>query len=309
MDRYQRGSRTLAFTVAVVKKFSDDQAGRLAALIAYYGFFSLFPLLLLLVTALGFFLQGHPHLQGRILDSELGQLPVIGPQLHFHALNGNAFALVVGIAGSLLAGLGVTQATQNAFDDVWAVPRKHRPNFLASRLRGISLLISLGLLSLVSTTISQVAGVQGSGAITAVGATIASFALNLALFFAAFRLLTAAEVKTHELLPGVVIAALAWTVLQDVGGYLVGHKLKGAGGTYGGFAVVIGLMSWLYLGAQITLYAAEVNVVKARRLWPRGLLEPRADADHRTLHRLAKVEERVEDENVEVSFAKQTPSR
>jgi membrane protein len=123
------------------------------------------------------------------------------------------------------------------------------------------------------------------------------------LFFAAFRLLTSKEVPTRDLWPGVVIASVLWTILQAVGGYFVGHHLKSASGTYGVFALVIGLLSWLYLGAQMLLYAAEINVVKAKRLWPRGLLDPPVAADRETLRSLAKIEERTPEENVEVNFA------
>src|SRR5258708_39153780 len=131
--------------MAGVKKFSDDGAGSLAALVAYYGFFSLFPLLLVMTTVLGFVLSGNPGAQQAVENSVLGQFPGIGNQLHLHSLTGSVSALVIGLVISLLAGLGVTGAAQNAFDQVWAVPRKHRPDFLKSRLRGLALIVALGI--------------------------------------------------------------------------------------------------------------------------------------------------------------------
>ena len=135
LDRGQQRHRRVSFLAAVAKKFSDDQAGQLAALIAYYGFVSLFPLLLALVTVLGFVLQGDPDLQQKILNGTLGQFPILSDQLKLHSLSGSGLALAIGIIGALLAGLGITSATQNAFNRIWDVPFKHRPDFLHARLR------------------------------------------------------------------------------------------------------------------------------------------------------------------------------
>jgi len=112
---------------------------------------------------------------------------------------------------------------------------------------------------------------------------LVAFVLNLAVFMTAFKLLTAADVGWRELLPGVILAAISWQLLQHLGGYYLDHELKRTGPLYGIFALVLGLLAWLYLGAQLTIFAAEVNVVKARRLWPRSFLAPLLDADRRAL--------------------------
>src|ERR1017187_1493220 len=106
LDRAQQRRPALSFPAAVIKKFSDDQAGQLAALIAYYGFVSLFPLLLVLVTVLGFVLEGDPKTQASVLHSTLGQFPIIGTQLesNIHSLKGSAGALAIGVLGLLLGG-------------------------------------------------------------------------------------------------------------------------------------------------------------------------------------------------------------
>jgi YihY family inner membrane protein len=289
--------------VAVVRKFGNDQAGNLAALIAYYGFFSLFPLLLVFVTILGFVLAGDASAQKSVEHSVLGQFPIIGNDIKLHALGGSMLALVIGIVTSLLGGLGVTGAAQNAFDRVWAVPFKNRPNFLQSRLRGLGLLVFLGVLFLVSTVASGIVSGGFGGALAKAAGYLVSLAVNFALFFAAFRFMTAKTIPSRELWIGVVVAAVAWTILQSLGGYFVGHVLKKDSGTYAQFALVIALLVWLHLGAQMTLYAAEINVVLHRRLWPRSLLgPPEAPADQETLTALAKVEERSEQQQVEVEF-------
>jgi YihY family inner membrane protein len=273
---------------------------------AYYAFFSLFPLLLVFVTILGFVLQGDPHAQQSVEDSVLGQLPIIKDQLTLHSLNGSAVPLVIGVLTSLWAGLGITNAAQNAFDRVWAVPFKHRADFLHARLRGLLLLVALGALFLVSSLASGlVTGGLGGPVLKVVGIVL-SLLLNVGLFLAAFRLLTSGTVGTSDLWVGVGVASVLWEILQIVQGIYIGHVLKNSGSTYGTFGFVIALLIWLRLGAQITLYCAEINVVLSRKLWPRSLFSPAVPADERTLAALAKVEERDHRERIDVTFAEST---
>ena len=291
--------------MAVVKKFGDDQAGSLAALVAYYAFFSLFPLLLVLVTILSYVLQHDPSSQEAIKTSVLSQFPIIGSDIsrNIHSLHGHVFTLVIGLVTSLLAGLGITQAAQNAFDQVWAVPFKDRRDFVHSRLRGLLLLVSLGLLFIVATLASGLVTGGLGGPLAKVAGIALSLLLNLALFMAAFRLMTSRSVATGCLWVGVIVAAVAWTILQVLGGIYIGHVFKHSTSTYGFFGIVIALLVWLHLGAQVTLYAAEINVVVTRKLWPRSLLGPPArEADEETLRALAKVEERHDSEQVDVEF-------
>jgi YihY family inner membrane protein len=303
LDRAQQKRPRLSFLAAVVKKFGDDQAGQLAALIAYYGFVSLFPLLLVLVTVLGFVLQGDPGEQKRILDGALGQFPLVRDQLKLHSLTGSDLALAIGVLGSLLAGMGITGATQNAFNRIWSVPFKDRPNFLYARLRGLGMLAILGTLSIVSTTAAGFVGSSSHAAPAVAAGIVVAFIFNLALFMTAFKLLTAVEIPWRDLLPGVIVAAVCWQLLQHLGGFYVDHTLKRTGPLYGVFALVLGLLAWLYLGAQLTIFAAEINVVRLRRLWPRSFFsDPLLDADRRALTSSAEVEERVQEENVEVNF-------
>jgi membrane protein len=302
-DGYQQRRKGLAIPLAVFKKFGDDQAGNLAALIAYYAFFSLFPLLLVLTTVLGFVLHGNPSAQAAVERSALGQFPIIGQKIQLHALNGSVVALAIGLVTSLLAGMGVTGAAQSAFDRVWAVPHKDRPNFLQSRARGLGLLTFLGIMFLISTVASGLV----SGGFGGVGDKIAGYVIallvNFALYFAAFRLMTVRAIRSRDLRAGVIVAGVVWTILQSVGGYYIGHVLKKQSSVGAEFGLVIALLVWLHLGAQVTLYAAEINVVVTRRLWPRSLFGPPDEpADQRTLRALAKVEERSAEEHVDVEF-------
>lgn len=301
-DRLQRRVPALGFPLAVMKKFSDDQAGNLAALIAYYGFFSIFPLLLLLVTTLGYVLAGNRDLYDTIVDSTFGQFPVIGEDIQIGALRGDTIALVVGVVGALWAGLGVTLAAQRAMDRVWDIPHRERRNFIAARGRGLLVLVSLGGLNVAITAgVGAIVGGLGSFGVRASGFSL-TLILDVALFWASFRLLTSKEVPTRDLWVGIVLAAIGWAVLQTVGAIYVDRVVSRASATYGFFAIVIGLLSWLYIGGQILLYAAEANVVRARRLWPRGLFDPVTAADVKALRAAARVEERKEGERIEVTF-------
>ena len=301
-DSFQARRPWVAFPYAVVRKFGEDQAGNLAALIAYYGFFSVFPLLLVLVTVLGMTLRGHPDLQQRVLGSALAQFPVIGTQMRrdIHSLQGGGLALAIGIALTLWSGLGVVRAVETAMNTVWNVPFKQRPNVVFSTLRALLMLAVLGIITLAATIVGGVGAGSGSW-LTAVAGVAGSLTLNFALFLLAFRILTAVTVAWDDLWIGAAISAVAWTTLQALGGYYVSHQLRSASEVYGTFAAVIGLLAWIYLGAQVTLLGAEVNVVRARRLWPRSLVQERPP----TLSHYAEQEERRHDEDVRAVFAQE----
>ncbi len=294
--------------LAVVKKFGDDQGGNLAALVAYYAFFSLFPLLLVFVTILGYVL-GHNHSEMLSVEHSVQKnFPAVGDYLSFTSLHGHLLPLILGVVTSLWSGLGVTNAAQNALDTIWAVPRKERPGFLPARARGLLLLLMLGVLFIVATAASGVVTGGVGGPLAKVLGIAVSLLVNVLLFLVSFRLMTASVVPTRSLWRGIIVAAVLWTILQAVGGLYVGHVIKGIPGAYASFAFIIALLVWLHLGAQITLYAAELNVVLTRRLWPRTLLgPPDQPADQETYTALAKAEERHADETIEVSFEQERP--
>jgi membrane protein len=303
-DEFQQRNRSLAFPFAVLKKFGDDKAGYLGALIAYYGFFSLFPLLLVFVSVLGIVLRDHPSLQARILDTALGNFPVIGDSIKVNTLSGSPLVLIIGILTALWAGLGATAAAQNAMNEIWDVPVEKRPNFWISRARSLIMLAILGSLTLLTTALTGLGSTSGAIGITfRVVGFAGSFVLNVVLFLIIFKVLTRADVSWGDVMPGAIIAAVIWTGLQALGNYYVTHQVANAEAVYGTFAIVIGLLGWLYLGAQITLYAAEINVVKKRRLWPRALMAPPlTEGDERSYAAKAKAEKRRPGQQVDVSF-------
>jgi len=275
-DAFQQRNRPIGFVLGVVKKFADDRAGMLAALIAYYGFLALFPLMLLLVTVLGLAMRNNPSLQQRVLQSALSDFPVLGAQIrtNIHTLRASPVATVVGVLGLVWGSLGVTQASQFAMSQIWDVRAEDRPTLVTRVVRGLSFIGVLGVGLAVTTLLTEVGGFSGNHALWFRAPFVAlGGAVNVGIYLAAFRLLTPRSVERRDLIPGAVVGGLGWSVLQFVGTFLVEHQLRHTSQVYGVFAVVLGLLAWLFLLAQLTLYAAEINVVRARRLWPRTLVQ------------------------------------
>jgi membrane protein len=281
-----------------VRKFLDDRAANLAALIAFYAFFSVFPLLLALVSVLGFVLDDDPALREDIVDSTLAQMPVLGSQIAGAAepLTGSGIALAVGIAGALWAGLGVTVALGRAFEVIWDVPRLHQRNGLVARVRGLAIIGVLAVVIGAATAITALS--LGGGA----GGTVLGFLVDAAVLLAVFWLYTARPLRLRDLLPGVALAALGVVALQSIAGWYFEHAVDRAGDTYGAFAFVIGLLSWFLLLAQLLLIAGEVNVVVHRRLWPRALAGELGEPDRRALRLAAEAARRDDGEEIAVRF-------
>jgi YihY family inner membrane protein len=302
-DRFQQRHAVLAFPWAVAQKFGNDQAGGKAALMAYYGLFALFPVLL--VTILGFVLSGNPALRAQVIDSTFGNFPVIGPELRsqVHPLEGSTTALVIGIAGTIYASLGIGFAAQNAMNTVWNIPYVHWPPIWTRYARTFGVIGLLGLGSVSSTALTAFATAVAHGDTATLLAVAASFLVNLGLFLLAFKVLTAEPLRVREVAVGAVAATVFWEALQLIGTWFVTRGLRTASPTYGIFAVVITLLSWMYLGSQMVLWAAEINVVLRHRLWPRSITQPPlTQADRLVFRRLAQMEVRRPEEKVIASF-------
>jgi membrane protein len=305
VDGWQRRTPALGIPVAVIKKLLDDGGDALGVQVAYWGFFSVFALLLVFASVLGFVFQSDPGAQRQLLDSTLERMPVIGPQISgdIGTLTGNGLALAVGIIGALWTGLGVTLAIGNAFDRVWAVPHPQRPGFLNSRLRGLLVLAAIGTINVLATmAVGLVTAGEPGTVLTQVLSLVAAGVIDLVLFTASFRLLTAAEVTTRQVLPGALLASGCWLGLQALGGVFVTQMLAGSSETYGGFAAVIGLLTWLLIAAELTLIAAELNVVLARRLCPRSLTGDLLEADKHALRASAHAAQLDLRQNIAIRF-------
>jgi YihY family inner membrane protein len=305
-DRFQQGHRPVAFAFGVVKKFGDDRGGSLAALVTYYGFLSIFPLLLILVTVLGLVAGGDRHFADDVQHSALAQFPIIGNQLRTHITGlrrSSPAGLAIGLAGLLWGSLGASQSGQFAMAQIWNVPIVDRPGFLPRLGRSLALVGVLGVFLTLSTALAGLATFSGSpaAALRVVGA-VSSVVVNVGLFATGFRILTPRQVAWRDLVPGAVVGGVVWTGLQGLGGYLVGHELRNASQIYGFFGIVLGLLWWIYLAMRVVLYSAEINVVRRRRLWPRSLTPPLTTVDRELLVTYARQEERRREQHISVGF-------
>jgi YihY family inner membrane protein len=306
VDAFQQRHKAPGFVFAVTKKFGDDNGGALVANLSYSAFVTLFPLLLVLVTVLNLVLVSDPSAQRAVLHSALSRFPLIGTDLsaNVHRLHrSNIIALGVGILGLLWGSLGFAQSGIYTMSQVWNLPGPQRPNFVKRLARSTSFLGVLALGLLVSTFLAGISAFSASSVVLYAAGTLVSAAVNCAGYFAAFRVLTPARVKSPSLVAGAIVGGIGWTVLQSLGGFVVSHYLKNDSQIYGTFGIVLGLLAWIYLGMELTVYSAEINVVIDRRLWPRSIVQPPLTvADRRSLASQAEQNQRRPEERIEVSF-------
>lgn len=310
LDGLQRRRRVLGFPIAVLYKYADDQGGYLAALITYYGFLSLIPLLLLGSTILGIVLAGDPGAQQAVLHSALSQFPVIGAQLDEpKQIGGGLAGLLVGGLGALYGGLGVSMAAQNAMNTAWTVPKNNRPNPIKGRGRGLLLLATVGLAVLGTTVLTAVGqNLDALGPWTRTLVLAASVALNAAVFVLAFKVATSRHLTVRDVAPGAVAAAVVWQLLQTFGATYVNHVVKDASATNSVFALVLGLIAFIYAASVAVVLCVEVNVVRVDRLHPRALLTPLTDrvelteGDERVYADQARAQRSKGFEKIDVTF-------
>jgi membrane protein len=315
VDSWQQCHRIPGFAFAVIKKFGDDQAGNLVALLTYFAFLATFPLLLALSAILGLVLKGNPSLQASIQTSALAEFPIIGTQLSSQigvsSLGHSAPALIIGILGAILGGRGLGNALQNTLNSVWNVPKVVRPGFPSNYLRSFALLGLLGAGTIVTTAAASLVGAGHMLGLNGLPIKTLAFALSTAidigLFFAAFRIAAAKVVATRDLILGAILSSIAWQILLSLAGIIISHYLKHAQAIAGFFGVVLGLLAWFGLQATATVYAMEADVVRAHHLWPRSITQPPlTPADKQFLEEAAAVEKRRPEQKITVEFTEQT---
>lgn len=314
VDRTQRRFSVLGFPLAVIYKFFDDQGNYLAAAISYYAFVAIFPLLLLASSIFGFILQGNAELQEQVLNSALRQFPIVGEELgRPDGLRGSTGAVIGGTLAATYGALGLGQAIQNLMATAWAIPRNSRPNPILLRLKSLLLLVFAGMAVLAVSVISAL------GSNTEVfGGDLGSeirWAIQLATVVAVGLVLTVlmrfASARSHRITraaPGAFTVAILWQLLQYGGTAYVTNVLNAAESINQTFAFVLGLIGIIYFAAVMAILGVEVNVVLARRLWPRALLTPftdavdLTDADRRAYAMYAQMQRHKGFETVTVRF-------
>jgi YihY family inner membrane protein len=271
LDAWQQRRRGISFLVAVYVRYRDDRGRQFGALLSYYGFVSLFPLLLVLVTVLGVVLDDNDDLRRRILDTVYARIPVVGEQLResTKSLQTSGVALVLGLLVSLWAGLAVVKHAQDALNLQWGVPWARRPGFVQRNLRALGALAVVGSGIVLATVATNVVAFLPD--LTDVGRVLgAVFAIlvNIAVLTASYRVLIISNIAWRKLLTGGIVGGFLLWVLQRIGGEYVAHVILDASDVYGAFAVMFGLLVWIALLSRVILLAGEVNVVRAKRLWP-----------------------------------------
>jgi YihY family inner membrane protein len=305
VDGAQQRHRPAAFAFGVLKKFGDDNGGALVSNLAYSAFVSVFPLLLIAVTVLVNVAAGDPALRAQVIGAAVRQFPYIGQQLasNIHGLKQEtAPGLIVGL---LLLVWGVTRLAQAGLftmEQVWNLPGPARPGYLPRLVRSVLFLLVLAVGLVVSTGLGSLVTYGRHAPAVAVAAQVLALIANVVLYLASFRVLTPSGVRTRQLLPGAIAGGAFWTLIQAVGAYLVHHYLR-SDSVYGVFATVLGLLAWIYFGVQATVYAAEINVVLARRMWPRAMVQPPlTEADRHSMALQALQNQRRPEQVVEVRF-------
>jgi len=305
VDAWQRRSTPTAFVFGVVKKFGDDNGGVLVSNLAYSAFVSMFPLLLVLVTILGLVASVNPSFRAHALSAVAGQVPLIGSQLtgNVHELKrASVIGLIVGIVGLIWGSAGLAQSGLFTMEQVWNLPGPARPGYVQRLGRAGLFLCLLGGGVIVTTLLASLNTYWHKAFVFVVLAEVLAAAFNVGMYVGTFRVLTPKGVPTGKLIPGAIIGGILYTVLQVLGTYLVHHYLH-SDSVYGVFATVLGLIAWIYLATEVTVYSAEINVVLARRLWPRSMIQPPlTEADRASMAVQALQNQRRPEQHIEVTF-------
>ena len=221
-----------------------------------------------------------------------------------HTLEGSGAALVIGIVLLIYGALGLGQATQAGMNAVWNVPYVRRPSFVLRQLRAIGVLTLLAASTIGSTVLTGVATLVTRGWDATIFLLLGSLAVNFLLILTAFKVMIAAPVRWREVAWGAGLATIFWQTMQAIGSWYVGRSLLHNSDTYGFFAVVIVFLGWIYLGAQLFLLAAEIDVVRRYHLWPRSMVQPPlTSADREVFDRLAQMAVRRPETQLSLTFS------
>lgn len=272
-DNFQRRHPAVGFVIGVIKKYGDDQAGYKAALLTYYGYLSLFPLLLVATTVLQMLANSHIGLSRDVLNAITGSSSVLGGQLSVHitSLHRSGLALGVGLLFLLYGARGVAAAFRSGVNEIWGITRSEQLGFPQSAINN-TLIVVLGGLGLMATAVV-------TGTVSALGHGLLpralSYVAGVALLYLLFRYLINAvlpkRIESKHIDAGALSAAVGLVILQIVGGLLLARVLKNLDALYSYFALSLGLLFWIYLQAQAIYYSVVIAVVKSQKLWPRSL--------------------------------------
>lgn len=304
VDKFQQGSPFFGFLYAIIKKYGTDNGGYLAALITYYGVLSLFPLLIVFSTLTQLLLRNDQALRLKISNSVSQYIPVIGSQLQhsIHSPTKTGIGLIVSLIITFYGARGGAGVLQFAISSLWYVPQDKQPPFLKNIARSFGIILGGGIGLIATTVISGYTTFLGhSFPIRLLTSLISCVILCLTLLLV-IQLSLPDRKPWRQLILSAGIAAIGLQILQILGSAVLAHELKSFNTTYGTFALVIGLMFWIYLQAEVLLYAAEVDIVRRYKLWPRSMQNTLTIADQQAFRKAAEAQSRHDTENIAVHF-------
>jgi len=305
IDKFQQRHPVFALPYAIIKKYGDDDGGYQAALITYYGFLSIFPLMLVLVTLLQILFHNDPTVKQEVAESIGHFFPLLGQQLqqNVHSLHGAGVGLVVGIILTLYGARGAADALRHALNDIWQVPRMRRAGFPKNLLSSLLIMLAVAVGFAASAAVSSFSAALGHAVWVKVAANILGFLVILGVIIFVGWVATSRKVPVQDMIAGSAFAAAITQLLLTFGSILVAHQLKNFDNLYGTFAVVLGMLFWIYLLSQVVVYAVEIDSVRHLKLWPRAIQNDKpTDADLQAYELYAHVDRYIPKEEIDVRF-------
>ena len=310
IDTIQQHRPSLSFIYALIKKYGDDRGGYQAALITYYGFLSLFPLLLVLVTLVQIVFGPNSSVRQHIITSVGHYFPLLSSQLqnNVHAKSGEGIGLAIGLLLTFYGARGGVNALSYTLNNIWHVPQDKRGNFLTNLWHGIAIMFVGGIGFIVAAAVSGLSSSVNYSSLSKLLLNFMSVCIIAGVLTAVSRLaiMLPAKAQFRDLLYGNIACAVLLQILLTFGSLIMKRELQNLNSIYGTFAIVLGLLFWIYLLTQVFMYAAEANAVRYWHLWPRGLTPPLTAADRQAQKLYLRRESYVGDESVEVEFKNQT---
>lgn len=305
IDAFQQRHPVLALPYAIIKKYGDDSGGYQAALITYYGFLSIFPLLLVLVTILQIVFHNNHTVREEVTASVGHFFPMLGTQLaqNVHSLHGAGFGLAVGIILTIYGSRGAADVFRHTLNNIWQVPRMRRTGFPKNLIESFLVMLAIAVGFIATVAVSSFSAALGHAQWVKIVANLAGFGVVMGVFLFAARVATARRVPLKDMLVGTAFAALIIQLLLTFGSIVISHQLKNLDNLYGTFAIVLGMLFWIYLLAQVVVYAVEIDSVRHLKLWPRGLQGDKpTPADLQAYEIYAHVDRFIPKEEIDVRF-------
>jgi YihY family inner membrane protein len=273
LDLLQQRHPALGLPFAVLKKYGDDSGGYQAALITYYGFLAVFPLLLVMLTVLQIFFHDDASIKHQVASGVSHFFPGIGSLLeeNVHSLRRSGIGLAIGLLLTLYGARGVADVLRHTLNNIWQVPRMRRAGFPQGLYRSLLIMVASAFGFAATVAVSSFSALLGHATWVKMVANLAGFGVLFGILLIMFITATARRVPRKDMMLGTGLAAAIIQLLLTFGSVLLAHQFKNFDSLYGTFAAVLGMLFWIYLLAQVVVYAAEIDSVRHLKLWPRAI--------------------------------------